>query len=32
MKRILRRSDKEITNREEVEELLSNALVGRLRI
>jgi hypothetical protein len=26
----LRRSDKEVTNREEVEELLSNALVGRL--
>ncbi len=26
----LRRSDKEVTDREEVEELLSNALVGRL--
>ena len=28
----LRRIDKEVTDREEVEELLSNALVGRLRI
>ena len=30
MKMNLRRSDKEVKNREQVEELLSNALVGRL--
>jgi nitroimidazol reductase NimA-like FMN-containing flavoprotein (pyridoxamine 5'-phosphate oxidase superfamily) len=30
MKINLRRSDKEVTNREKVEEILSNALVGRL--